>query len=540
MISKDENELLTKTNRGTPAGELIRRYWQPVALSEELPAGGAPLSVRILGEELVLFRDDQGRVGLLGIHCSHRGTNLSYGRIEDGGLRCLYHGWLYDIHGRCLEQPGEPGGGEHRDQIRHCAYPCTEKAGTIFTYMGPGEPPLLPNYDFLNASPDHLYTSKIFHDCNYQQANEGNIDPVHLSYLHRFFENREERYRGVRGASESHYNLVARNSAPLIDVELVDFGARIYTVRKLANDQSYLRVSYFILPNLSAFPGQTGGEGYSINWHVPIDDTHHWKYTFVYSAGPPLKTELLNGERSELSSDYRLMRNESNRFLQDRDAMKSKTYAGMGTGFQAHDAFATASQGAIQDRTDEHLVSSDKAIVAARKLMEKAINDIREGRDAPHVVRTTSQNRFPSQSDTKLYLDATVKTCGLHLKVHQIEAAFQDYAEFVDNGGAKMPAMTWLELCKGAEEMQEFERAFSEYQELAKAYPAERQSLTAQLSAARLCLKKLNRPKDALAIYQAAAASPIPHLDWETLIQAGIKEAKAALASPNAMTAGAP
>ena len=99
------------------------------------------------------------------------------------------------------------------------------------------------------------------------------------------FENREERYRGVRGASESHYNLVARNSAPLIEVELVDFGARIYTVRKLANDQSYLRVSYFILPNLSAFPGQTGGEGYSINWHVPIDDTHHWKYTFVFSAG---------------------------------------------------------------------------------------------------------------------------------------------------------------------------------------------------------------------------------------------------------------
>jgi len=142
------------------------------------------------------------------------------------------------------------------------------------------------------------------------------------------------------------------------------------------------------------FPGQTGGEGYSINWHVPIDDTHHWKYTFVYSAGAPLKAELLNGERSELSPDYRLMRNESNRFLQDRDAMKSKTYAGMGTGFQAHDAFATASQGAIQDRTDEHLVSSDKAIVAARKLMEKAINDIREGREAPHVVRTAGQ---PSQ-----------------------------------------------------------------------------------------------------------------------------------------------
>jgi membrane associated rhomboid family serine protease len=142
-------------------------------------------------------------------------------------------------------------------------------------------------------------------------------------------------------------------------------------------------------------------------------------------------------------------------------------------------------------------------------------------------------------SDADSYLDATVKTCGLHLKAHQVEAAFQDYAEFVDHGGAKMPAATWLELCKGAEELQEFDRAFAEYQELAKAYPTERQALTAQLSAARLCLKKLNRPQDALAIYQAAAASPIPHLDWETLIQAGIKEAKAAVSSPNVVSAGA-
>jgi membrane associated rhomboid family serine protease len=147
---------------------------------------------------------------------------------------------------------------------------------------------------------------------------------------------------------------------------------------------------------------------------------------------------------------------------------------------------------------------------------------------------------YRRQSDAKSFLGATMKTCALHLNAHQIEAAFQDYAEFLDNGGCKMPATTWLELCKGAEQMQEFDRALAEYQELAKAYPTDRQSLTAQLSAARLCLKKLNRPQDALAIYQAAAASPIPHLDWDTLIQAGIKEAKAALASPNAMTAGAP
>jgi hypothetical protein len=261
--------------------------------------------------------------------------------------------------------------------------------------MGPGQPPLLPNYEFLNAPPDRLYVAKIFHECNYQQANEGNIDPVHLSFLHRFLENRDESYRGVRGAGESHYNLVARNFAPTIDIELTDFGVRIYTVRQLEDDKKYLRVSYFILPNLSAFPGQTGGEGYSVNWHVPIDDTHHWKYTFVYSSKAALRKEVVRRERSDLTPGYRLVRNEANRYLQDRDSMKRHTYAGMGAGFQAHDAFATASQGAVQDRTEENLVSSDKAIVAARKLLEKAIKDVQAGGEAPHVIRAPEQNRFP-------------------------------------------------------------------------------------------------------------------------------------------------
>ncbi len=146
---------------------------------------------------------------------------------------------------------------------------------------------------------------------------------------------------------------------------------------------------------------------------------------------------------------------------------------------------------------------------------------------------------YTRQNNSQACLDATVKTCGLHLKAHEIEAAFQDYAEFVDAGGSKVPASTWLELCKAAEEKQDFERAFHEYQQLAAAYPAERQALTAQLSAARLCLKRLNRPQDALALYQAAAASPIPHLDWEQHIQAGIKEAKAAMSSGNAAAAAA-
>src|SRR5438445_12183660 len=149
MLSGVENELATRVGPRQPAGELLRRYWQPAALSEELPVGGAPIPVRLLGEDLVLFRDEQGKPGLLGLHCSHRGADLSYGRIEDGGLRCLYHGWLYDVHGRCLEQPGEPAESTFHERIRQTAYPCVERNGVIFAYLGPGDPPLLPGYAFL-------------------------------------------------------------------------------------------------------------------------------------------------------------------------------------------------------------------------------------------------------------------------------------------------------------------------------------------------------------------------------------------------------
>ena len=183
-MDKTENDLLTQTGPGTPCGELMRRYWMPAALSEELPRGGAPLALKLLGEELVLFRDDQGQPGLLGLHCAHRGADLSYGRLEDGGLRCIYHGWLYDIHGRCIDQPGELAGGTQRDTIRQPAYPCVERAGTIFAYMGPGKPPLFPNYEFLSVSENQAFTIKLFSDCNYLQGNEGNLDLAQLSFLH--------------------------------------------------------------------------------------------------------------------------------------------------------------------------------------------------------------------------------------------------------------------------------------------------------------------------------------------------------------------
>src|SRR5919198_864899 len=147
MVTREENELLTQTGPGTPGGELMRRYWQPVAMQADVPPGCPPMPVRLLGEDLVLFRDEAGRPGLLGLHCAHRGADLSYGRLEDGGLRCLYHGWLYDIRGTCLEQPGEPAGSTFHERIRQRAYPCHEIAGVVFAYLGPTPVPLFPNYE---------------------------------------------------------------------------------------------------------------------------------------------------------------------------------------------------------------------------------------------------------------------------------------------------------------------------------------------------------------------------------------------------------
>jgi phthalate 4,5-dioxygenase len=396
MISAEENRLLTETGPQSPCGELMRRYWQPVALTEELPSGGAPLTVKILGEELVLFRDDQGRPGLLGLHCSHRGTDLSYGRVEDGGLRCLYHGWLYDIRGKVLEQPGEPGGGAQRGAICHLAYPCQEAGGVVFAYMGPGETPLLPNYEFLTVPESQRAVIKVFYRCNYLQGNEGNIDPVHLSFLHQYLnEAQVAQKRIVPGTRTTDNALLHEDIAPTIEVEVMDYGLRIYTIRGAGTDKTYLRITNFIMPNLSAFGGSTVGEGYAVHWHVPINDTCHWKYVFMFSREKALSEELRQKHRAEISPDFRLSREAANRYQQDRDSMQSKTFTGMGLNFQAHDAFATESQGAVQDRTTEHLVSSDKAIVAARKLLLSGIEEVKRGRNPRHHISDPRANHFP-------------------------------------------------------------------------------------------------------------------------------------------------
>lgn len=417
MLSQEENDLLTRTGPDTPGGALLRRYWQPVALAEELPANGAPLPVRIMSEDLVLFRDDQGQLGLLGLHCSHRRADLSYGRVENGGLRCLYHGWLYDRHGNCLEQPCEPVTKRFCEKVHHPAYPCHEQAGIIFAYMGPGEAPLLPGYEPLLAPPGHVLVTKIFHECNYFQANEGNLDPSHVSYLHRQANVPENLKRPVEGSDgKLPLALYEADMAPEIDIEETDYGVRIFSTRNTDKDRTFFRVTNFILPNKATIPGPMSGDGYNLYWHVPINDTSHWRYDIVYRRSAPMEEKDIRRNQEildELTPDYQPKRNKGNRYLQDRESMKTWSFSGMGRIFNVQDTAIVEGSGPIVDRTREFLGPSDRAIIAARRQVLRAIRDVEAGREAPHVIRRSEKNRFPH-----LMVVSEVITDGTDLQTH--------------------------------------------------------------------------------------------------------------------------
>lgn len=399
MLSQEENELLTRTGPGTAGGNLLRRYWHPVALVEEMPGDGAPLPVRIMSEELVLYRGTDGQWGLLGQHCAHRRADLSYGRIEDGGLRCLYHGWLFDRQGRCIEQPCEPPDRRFCEKVRHPAYPCQERAGVVFAYLGPGEPPLLPDYEPLIAPAGHVLVSKFYHECNFFQGNEGNLDPSHVSYLHRQANVPENLKRPVRGSDgKLPLALYDADMAPRIDAEETDYGVRIFSLRDI-DGRTFFRVTNFIFPNKATIPGPMSGDGYNLYWHVPIDDTHHWRYDFVFRRSAPMEQRDIERDREirdELTADFKPKRNKSNRYLQDREAMRSWSFSGMGRIFNVQDVAIVEGCGEIVDRSKEFLGPSDRAIIVARRQLLRAIRAVEAGGEGPHVIREPGANRFPA------------------------------------------------------------------------------------------------------------------------------------------------
>ena len=393
MLSKEQNDRITRVGPGTPAGKLLRRYWQPVALVDELEGERPIRPVKLMGQDFVLFRDEEGRLGLLDRDCPHRGADLAFGRLEDGGLRCPFHGWLFDVKGACLQTPAEPEGSKLHTRIRQGAYPVIEKSGIIFAYMGEGEPPAFPEFDCFVAPGTHTFAFKGLIECNWLQALEVGIDPAHASFLHRFFEDEDtsksygKQFRGASADSDMPITRVLREfDRPEIEVEPTPYGMRLMALRRLPDNQTHVRVTNLVFPQAFVIP--MSSEMTISQWHVPVDDTHCYWYAIFTSFTGPVDKQQMRAQRLELYElpDYTSRRNKRNNYGYDAREQFSKTYTGMGHDINVHDQWAIESQGPIQDRTREHLGTTDKGIMAYRRMLVKAIDATAAGEGAPLVI----------------------------------------------------------------------------------------------------------------------------------------------------------
>jgi phthalate 4,5-dioxygenase len=380
MISAEQNELMTRIGPGTPAGRLLRNYWQPVALVEELQGPRPVKAVRILNENLVLFRDEKKQYGLLERHCAHRGADLAYGRLEDGGLRCAFHGWLFDVGGKCLATPAEPEGSRLHEHIRQRAYPVTERSGILFAYLGAGAPPAFPHFDCFVAPGAYTFAFKGYWDCNWLQALEVGIDPAHASWLHKFFEDEDpnksygRQFRATPADSEMPMSKVLREfDRPEIRVERTAYGMRLHTLRKIDDSKTHLRVTNVLFPQAFVIP--MSPEMTISQWHVPVDDFGCYWYSIFTSFGAPVDKETMRNQRLKTypAPDYKPIVGRNNGWGFNPQEQSRQTFTGMGFDINIHDQWACESQGRMQDRTRENLGSTDKGIALYRRILLDSI-----------------------------------------------------------------------------------------------------------------------------------------------------------------------
>ncbi|WP_376098004.1 Rieske 2Fe-2S domain-containing protein [Roseomonas sp. CCTCC AB2023176] len=387
MITAEMNRRLTQVGPGTPGGALLRRYWQPIALREEMEGPRPVRPVRVLGEDLVLFRDDEGRLGLIDRGCPHRGVDLAYGRLEDGGLRCPFHGWLFAHDGRCLETPGEPEGTTLHTRVRTRSYAVTERSGIVWAYLGQGEAPAFPAFDCFVAPESHVFAFKGLISCNWLQALEVGIDPAHASFLHRFFDDGDGKdsygvqFRANSDGSDLPMTYVMREYArPRIEVENADWGLRLTALRTVSDTVTHVRITNLYFPQAFVIPMSPTMT--ITQWHVPVDDTRCYWVAIFTSFAEPVDHAKMRRDRLEAYSlpDYVPKKGAQNNYGFDPHEQETATYTGMGMDINVHDQWAVESMGAIQDRTKEHLASTDKAIAANRRLLLRAMEALEEGR----------------------------------------------------------------------------------------------------------------------------------------------------------------
>lgn len=387
MLSHEDNERLVRVGPGTPMGNLLRRYWHPALMSNELKSDGEPVRVRLLCEDLVAFRDSDGRVGLVDAYCAHRRAPLFYGRNEECGIRCVYHGWKFDVDGNCVDLPTEAADSPMRAKVRLKSYPARESAGVVWVYMGPAQlTPPLPDFEWMRAPETHRFVSRSIQACNYLQALEGGLDAAHVTFLHN------ERL-GQR-------NSVTFDGAPQIDVYPTDYGYSYTAIRKMSDDLRYVRVYQYIMPFQQMRSDTTPRGVYDavpkIDGHfwVPIDDgeTWTWNWIYGYDQNAPITPEVAKDveERSGRAPDdfipgtLRLKRNVSNDHLIDRERQRTRSFTGI-PGIATQDMAITEGMGPIVDRSREYLGTTDKAIIAMRKMLLNATYAVERGETPPGV-----------------------------------------------------------------------------------------------------------------------------------------------------------
>jgi phenylpropionate dioxygenase-like ring-hydroxylating dioxygenase large terminal subunit len=364
-------------------GETFRRYWNPALLSVELPEPDCPpVRVRILGEDLIAFRDCDGDVGLVDAYCPHRRAPMFFGRNEERGLRCVYHGWKFDRNGTCVDMPSEPPDSLFRTKVTIKAYPTFEAGGFVWTYMGArASMPGPPDYEFIRAPESHRYPSKTIEECNWLQALEGGLDSSHATILHNM-------NIGDMAWLHSFEELV-----PRLEVQTTDYGYTYSAVRALP-DRRWVRVYHYVMPSIQlrgSIQGFDLQEGFvpRIDGHlwIPIDDDNTMVYNFMYSHDPatplPLEQALGTETRSgrgpdDLFPDYRPKRNMRNDYLIDRQLQKTRSFTGI-TGVNTQDFALQETMGRIVDRSKEHLGTTDRPAIAARQLLLEATRAVERG-----------------------------------------------------------------------------------------------------------------------------------------------------------------
>ncbi|MEJ0067743.1 MAG: Rieske 2Fe-2S domain-containing protein [Pseudomonadota bacterium] len=365
-------------------GALLRRFWTPALLSEELPGPDCtPVRVRLMGENFIAFRDTSGRVGLLDAHCPHRGAELFFGRNEAGGLRCAYHGWKFGVDGACLDMPTEPKDSPLKAEVCAPAFPVVERAGIVWAYVGPRDRrPPLPEIEYLRVPPDNVFASKCLMRCNYLQALEGSMDTAHLSFLHRTFEDTSGQpdFLGV-GAFMRYSD---QDGVPKFFVKDAEYGLEITARRDADQNQYYWRVSQYLFP-LGVLVATAPDSICRGNIFVPIDDHHCWWYRVRWLADRALKDSEIAGFTADaldyaelLPGTYTPRGNKENDYLIDRDDQRAKSFSGIRSA-QLQDIAVQESQTAIADRTREFLGTSDTAIVACRRRLLQGAQALAKG-----------------------------------------------------------------------------------------------------------------------------------------------------------------